>query len=455
MSEVSGFDPFANLTNVELEDVVIKTLFVRPEIGNLVFPHLTKNMMQTPQNGEIVEAVKSFYSTYSRYPTVRELFDLHIKAEDVKSKLKDLGSVKIGNYKEDILYKKIEEFIQLRKTFNLFIKGATAIKTTNNVDAIDYKLIEDLRLASNFTIRSNDGLDINDGMSSFVEYLNRKTAFVPTFSKVLNQYFSGGYSSGAVTVWYGESNIGKSTYLCNDAAFGFSQGYDVLYVTLELNKYEVLKKIMANLTGIPVSQLGLHSEEYFTNALKKISQSNIVILEYEAWTISSFDIQNTINDMITKNGFRPHIVFIDDINSMSSTKKSQEGKGHEDLGYVTKELENLAKYYDIPVVTCSQFNRSGYNTTKHSGVNVGESIKIFQKSANGIAISRDDLMIQRGMYELNIIKNRYGPKNISCYVKGVPDTMKFTDANNDDIAEIRDSSDDEKKLLQSDARSLR
>ena len=88
-------------------------------------------------------------------------------------------------------------------------------------------------------------------------------------------------------------------------------------------------------------------------------------------------------------------------------------------------------------------------------MNVGESIKIFQKSANGIAISRDDLMIQRGMYELNIIKNRCGPKNISCYVKGVPDTMKFTDANNDDIAEIRDSSDDEKRLLQSDARSLR
>ena len=264
----------------------------------------------------------------------------------------------------------------------------------------------------------------------------------------------GGYQSQAVTVWYGESNIGKSTYLCNDAAFAFSQGYDVIYITLELNKFEILKKIMSNLTGIPVSQLGLHDEEYFSRALKQISQSNIVILEYEAWTVSSFDIQNTINDMIVKNGFRPYIAFIDDINSMSSTKKSQEGKGHEDLGYVTKELENLGKYFDIPVVTCSQFNRSGYGTTKHSGVNVGESIKIFQKSANGIAISRDDLMIQRGMYELNIIKNRYGPKNVACYVKGVPDTMKFVDANNDEISEIRENND-EQKLLQSDARSLR
>lgn len=454
MSDVAGFDPFANLTNVELEDIVLKCLFVKPDIGNLVFPHLAKNMMQTPENGEIVEAVRSFYATYSRYPSPRELHDIHIKSEDVKRKLKELGSIKIGNYKEDVLYKKIEEFIQLRKTFNLFIKGATAIKTTNNVDAIDYKLIEDLRLASNFTIRSNDGLDINDGISSFVEYLKRKNGYVPTFSKVLNSYLSGGYAGGMVSVWYGESNIGKSTFLCNDAAFGFSQGYDVLYVTLELNKYEVLKKIMANLTGIPVSQLNLYDEEYFARALRQISQSNIVILEYEAWTVSSFDIQNTINDMIVKNGFRPHIVFVDDINSMSSTKKSQEGKGHEDLGYVTKELENLAKYYDIPVVTCSQFNRSGYNTTKHSGVNVGESIKIFQKSANGIAISRDDLMIQRGMYELNIIKNRCGPKNISCYVKGVPDTMKFVDANNEDISEIKENAD-QKNLLQSDARSLR
>lgn len=454
MSEVTGFDPFANLTNVEIEDIVLKSLFIKPEIGNLVFPHLTKNMMQTPENGEIVEAVRSFYVTFNRYPSPKELHDIHIKAEDVKRKLKDLGAIKVGGYNEDVLYKKIEEFIQLRKTFNLFIKGATSIKTTGGVEAIDYKLIEDLRLASNFTIRSNDGLDVNDGLGSFVEYLNRKTAYVPTFSKVLNQYIGKGYNSQMVTVWYGESNIGKSTFLCNDAAFSFSQGYDVLYVTLELNKFEILKKIMSNLTGIPVSQLGLHDEEYFSRALKQISQSNIVILEYEAWTVSSFDIQNTINDMIVKNGFRPHIVFIDDINSMSSTKKSQEGKGHEDLGYVTKELENLGKYFDIPVVTCSQFNRSGYNTTKHSGVNVGESIKIFQKSANGIAISRDDLMIQRGMYELNIIKNRCGPKNISLYVKGVPDTMKFVDAVEDEIAEIREGND-QQKLLQSDARSLR
>ena len=447
MPETTGFDPFTNLTNVEIEDIVIKTLFVRPDIGDLVFPNLTKNMLQTPQNGEIIEAVQGFFKQYARYPKVKELHDIYIKTEDVKSKLRDLGNVKVGDYKDDILFKKIEEFIQIRKTFNIFIEGATLIKKMGNADGIDHKMLEELKKASNFTIRSNDGLDIKEGIASFVAYLNKQNSFIPTFSQVLNKYFGGGYASQAVTVWYAESNMGKTTFLCNDAAFAFENGYDVLFVTLELNKFEIMKKIFSNLTKTPVDQLGLYDEQHYVDAMKKISKSNIVILEYEAWSVSSFDIQNTINDLITKNGFKPHIVFVDDINSMSSTKKSTEGKGHEDLGYVTKELENLGKYFDIPVVTCSQFNRSGFNNQKPSAVNIGESIKIYQKSANGIAITRDDLMVTKNLYELNIIKNRYGPKNIACCVKGVPDLMKFVDASDGEISNYKDSLNETDKEL--------
>lgn len=438
MPAIDVEDPFKSLTPLDFEDIVIKAIFTKPELGNKIFPKLSRSTMVNEENGKIVEATKKFFSEKGRYPSPKEFYDLYLTDENVKNKFKMLGNVSIRNYDEEFLKEKLQEFVRMRLTFSRLMEASAKIKTTGDVTAIDSKVLEGFAEAVSFAIESKTGISAKKDMTSFVDYLNTPNSFIPTFSPTLNHYMSGGYASKALTVWYGESNMGKTTYLCNDAAFAFSQGYDVLYITLEMDKQEIMKKVIANLLEIPVNTLKGYDATFFENKVREISSSDLRILEWPSFEVNSLDILNAIRDLQVKENFTPHIIFLDYINCMSANKASQGGgKKHEDLGYITKEIENLAKVLNVPVVTCSQFNRNGYGNTKAGAKDVGESIDIYKYSANGIAILRDPTMIANGLYELNIIKNRYGPKDIAFLAKGFADIMKFRDANEDEITNFQ------------------
>lgn len=445
---VDSDDPFKTLTPLDFEDIVIKTLFLKPELGTKIFPKLSKSTMVSEENGKIVESARKFFTEQGRYPSPKEFYDLYLTDENVKTKFRSLGTVSIRNYDEQFLKDKMQEFVRMRLTFSRLMEASAKIRTSGDVTLIDNKTLEGFSEAVSFTIESKTGISAKRDMSSFVEYLNTPNAFIPTFSPTLNHYIGGGYASKALTVWYGESNVGKTTYLCNDAAYAFSQGFDVLYISLEMDKQEIMKKVVANLLEIPVATLKNYDVKFFEDKIRDISTSDLRILEWPSFEVNSLDILNAIRDLQLKDGFKPHIIFLDYINCMSSNKAfANGGQKHESLGYVTKELENIAKVLDVPIVTCSQFNRNGYGNTKAGAKDVGESIDIYKYSANGIAILRDETMIQNGLYELNIIKNRYGPKDIAFLARGFADIMKFRDASDDEIQNFQTNGDSVAEIL--------
>jgi len=447
-------DPFENLNPVEFEDIVIKTLFMKPELGSKVFPKLSAATFVSDENGVIVEQVNKFFKENGRYPLVKEFYDLYLTHENVKLKFKSLyNAIKVSDYKEAYLKQKIQEFVRMRLTYSRLMDASVNLKTRGDVKAIDAKTLEGFADAVSFALESKTGISAKNDMNSFVEYLNKVNSFIPTHSATLNSYIGGGYASKALTVWYGESNMGKTTFLCNDAAFAFSQGFDVLYISLEMDKQEIMKKIVANLLEIPVNSLKKYDEKFFESKIREISTSDLRILEWPSFEVNSLDMLNAINDLYIKEKFKPHIIFLDYINCMSANKNSG-GKKHEDLGFITKELENLSKELDVPIVTCSQFNRNGYGNTKAGAKDVGESIDIFKYSANGIAILRDPALISSGLYELNIIKNRYGPKDISFLSRGFADIMKFRDASDDEVSSFKVSGESTPEQLQREARNF-
>lgn len=440
---VDSEDAFQSLTPLDFEDIVIKALFSKPELGNKVFPKLNRFMVVSEENGKIIELVKKFFGEQGRYPHPKEFYDLYLTDENVKNKFRMLANVSIRNYDDDYLKDKVQEFVRMRLTYSRMMEASARLKTSGDVSVIDNKTIEGFAEAVSFTLESKTGISAQRDMASFVEYLNTPNAFIPTFSPTLNHYIGGGYASKALTVWYGESNMGKTTYLCNDAAYAFSQGYDVMYISLEMDKQEIMKKIVANLLEIPVGTLKNYDAKFFEDKIRDISKSDLRILEWPSFEVNSLDILNAIRDLQVKEGFKPHIIFLDYINCMSANKAAAGGGGkkHEDLGYITKEIENLSKKLDVPVVTCSQFNRNAYGNSKAGAKDVGESIDIYKYSANGIAILRDPTMIATGLYELNIIKNRYGPKDIAFLAKGFADIMKFRDATDGEVKSFQSTGD--------------
>jgi predicted ATP-dependent serine protease len=275
------------------------------------------------------------------------------------------------------------------------------------------------------------GVSVKKDFDSLMSYLQLKIKKVPSPYKTLNSLIDGGHPAKAVSMYFGESNIGKTTFLCNDAAFAISNGFNALYITLEMPDFEIFKKIAANLLEVEVNLLKNCNIMDVKNKINSICTGDLKIIEYPSFEMTAHDLKNILQELDYKEKFKPDIIFIDYVNCMISSKESG-GKRHEDLGYIMKELENVAKAFDLPIISCSQLNRDGYGSLEVSAKNIGESIDIIKYCANGYAIMRDSTMKTKGLFLVKILKNRYGSNDLQFYLKGNMPIMKIRDASRDE-----------------------
>jgi archaellum biogenesis ATPase FlaH len=429
-------DDFEKLDNTTIEDIVIKSCFKRAEIGSKIFPLLSPDLFFDKDTQTVVNGINAYYVEFGRYPRAKELYDLSLPDEGAKQKFASIGKIELSSYSDDILKTRIEEFLRGKLTYKAIKKTAEEWKALN-FNTIN-GAVEEIKEAVNFSINNKVGISIKKDTDSLMDYLHRKMKIVPSAFKALNGLIDGGHPSKAVSMYLGEANMGKTTFLCNDAAFALEHGANVLYVTLEMPDFEIFKKIAANISGIKVNDLKNANTEEIKKAINSKCTGDLRIIEYPSFEMSAQDLKVTLNDLQYKEGFTPDIIFVDYVNCMIATKDSN-GQRYDDLGFIMKELENIAKEFDVPVVSCSQLNRDAYGSLDVSAKNVGESLNIIKYCANAYAIMRDATMRSKGLFLLKIIKNRYGPNDIQFYAKGNMDIMKISDATRTEVDSIQQS----------------
>lgn len=420
-------DDFENMSPNDIEDLVIKACFKKTEIGNKVFPIMIPELF-TDDNQKIVKKIKEFYDEKERYPRTRELFDFYLDGS-AKDRFEEIGKINLSHYSDDFLTKQIENYLRGKLTL-LAMQRTFGNWKTNDFHSIN-QAVEEIKKAVNFTIDTKMGVSVKKDFDSLMSYLQLKIKKVPSPYKTLNALIDGGHPAKAVSMYFGESNIGKTTFLCNDAAFAISNGFNALYITLEMPDFEIFKKIAANILEIEVNQLKNCNILDVKNKINSLCTGDLKIIEYPSFEMTAHDLRNILQELDYKEKFKPDIIFIDYVNCMISAKDSG-GKRHEDLGYIMKELENVAKHFDVPIVSCSQLNRDGYGTLEVSAKNIGESIDIIKYCANGYAIMRDTTMKTKGLFLVKILKNRYGANDLQFYLKGNMAIMKIRDASRDE-----------------------
>ena len=100
-------------------------------------------------------------------------------------------------------------------------------------------VVDEIKKAVNFSINSKVGVSVKKDFDSLMSYLQQSLKVVPSPYSALNGLIDGGHPAKAVSMYFGEANMGKTTFLCNDAAFALANGYNTLYVTLEMPDFEI------------------------------------------------------------------------------------------------------------------------------------------------------------------------------------------------------------------------
>ena len=257
---------------------------------------------------------------------------------------------------------------------------------------------------------------------------------VPTGWKFLDDRIEGGLFPKTLTCILGQVNVGKSIFLGNIATNMVLRHKNTLLISLEMSEFMYSKRVSAQLTQIPHSDLKIYANELRENVLQ-IGQgldSKLVVKEYPPKSVTVRQIDAYITKLSHK-GFKPDVIVIDYVNLIKPMTKGL--NTYEGIKEIAEMLRAMAFKYNIPIVTASQLKRDAFNTSNPGMEGVSESIALAATCDIMCSIWQEAEDKELGIINMGIIKNRFGPNFGSAAFKIKYETLTLSETDKDHFAE--------------------
>lgn len=290
----------------------------------------------------------------------------------------------------------------------------------------DYESLSELRNfaeseMTNIDIKNNrGGLEhVSQGLAGVmmdIENRSRKKAItgIPTGYPLLTTWLAG-YQRGDLIILAGRPSMGKTTFAiqeCKDAAI--KCGMKTAFFSLEMTRRLLIEKLLVNegmisAQNLRVGKLSPEEWDRIAYAAAKLMQAGVYI--DDTTNLSTMDIAQRCRRMKAKDGL--DMVFIDYLGFIKPHKKGE--KRYIEIGYISKELKNMAKELNIPVMLLCQLSRDceSRNDKRPMLSDLRESGDLEQDADVVMFLYRDEYYNKRsdkkGMAELILSKQRNGP----------------------------------------------
>lgn len=179
---------------------------------------------------------------------------------------------------------------------------------------------------------------------------------VPTPWPTLNNVFNGGWERKTLSTIIAPTGAGKTHFLCNVSAGAVEMGYNVCYISLEIQDFKIGLRHDAYFSGIPLSNVPLHTDDV-KKSIDAKAKGRLYIKEFATKSASVSTIRHYLNRLKSINDFTPDVLVLDYADLLRSSKSYKE-KRH-DLETTYEELRGLAQEMNLVLVTADQSNRGG------------------------------------------------------------------------------------------------
>lgn len=283
----------------------------------------------------------------------------------------------------------------------------------------------------------------NYALQSFIDGIaeNANTEFIPTGFNNLDQALDGGLYEGLYIIG-AISSLGKTTLILQVADQIAQQGHDVLIISLEMSKFELIAKSISRETFIECLNSGEDPKNAKTNrgittgaryanyTSKETSIIQKAMAAYGDYAGHIFIYEGVgdigadqIREKITKHkeltGKAP-VVIVDYLQILAPANDKATDKQNTDKSVT--ELKRISRDYKTPVIAISALNRQSYKdkvtmeSFKESGAIEYSSDILLGLQLQGIGENSFDLDKAKQKtpreIELAILKNRNGQSNI-------------------------------------------
>lgn len=404
--------------SLPIETEILNGLVFDREFAKAALPHLKDEYFTDDGMRTIVQLAKNYIVKYNGQPTIDALaIDLQavkdINQDQFETSKNILAELKAPEVSYQWLIDRAEGFCQDRALY-LGIMQAIQIVDGNEKakSGISKGAIPDiLQKALGVNFDRSIGHDYLDNANDRYQYYHNKESLIPFDLEMLNRITGGGLAKKTLTVWTGAPNAGKTLVLCHCAAANMRLGYKVLYITMEMAEERIAQRIDANLLRVPINDLKALSKADFIERVehqRKRTLGDIVVKEFPTGNGNVNHFKHLLSELAQKKDFVPDITYVDYMNICSSARYagSKEVNSYSSVKSIAEELRGMAVEFNMPVVTATQFNRTGSDSSDPSMTDTSDSFGTPMTADLQLAIITNPDLDSQGKLMFKQLKNR-------------------------------------------------
>jgi KaiC/GvpD/RAD55 family RecA-like ATPase len=429
---------FQGFDTDKIENYIVKNLLIDDQYSRYFVSKLSSKIFSAKYQS-ILKGYLWYYKKYNKIPPVNILVDKIIPAvcksnEAESDKCKDvitgLERIEFDNKSaHEWIYDETKKFIKTRTIINAMVQCFDHIEKQDHESVVT--IMED---AFKLDFDDSFGHDYFDDMEirQSKETDNRTISTgIPTLDRLLG----GGYRKKTFFVWAGPSGSGKTAFLNDGAVSVALEGYNVLYLSLELSEDYIAARADANFAEVSMDQINVNNKIAIEKAIKKRDSykkngkklGKLIYKEYPPNAICAMDIEALIKSFETKRGLKFDFVVVDYLKLVKPNGRAFADNTYGRIGTVCEELRGIASKYNICLLTAAQTGRQSYNSASIGVEDVSDSLGIVQAADAIVTIQQTKDMKEDGLVLLNIGKSRFTKSESTLMVKFDSNYMRIID----------------------------
>ena len=272
---------------------------------------------------------------------------------------------------------------------------------------------QSLALSVDSTKSRSETVDLNTALGAFLGELDdrhhKKTngginTGMPDYERLIK-----GLKKGHVHVIAGRPGTGKTAFALNIIKNVVLDNNPVLMFSLEMPTMELIQRMISNTGGVALDslddgQLEAHEWDKLSASITKLRDKPFTTCDIHGLTINRIRAVARFQKKVNKT----KLIVIDYI-GLIRTPNAKGANRNQELGEVSRQIKEMAKELEVPVILLAQLNRSiesrGDKTPTLSDLRDSGEIEQDCDSATFLYRKRTE---ENGITEVTVAKNRHG-----------------------------------------------
>lgn len=412
---------------MDFEKLLIKNL-LNPDIFSKVFHLLEPKYFGTDESKGVFKLVKKYHDEYREVPG---LMDIVAMIKDVPNsdsrknlanfikEIKDIEQTDNPSFFADETVKWIKDALY----FEALMVGSDGLQKKDDNLKLKAQAILDKR--SKITIDNDLGTAFAD-IDKMLAYFSTRNVGILSQHKELNKRLGVGFLPGTLSVICAAQGVGKSLMLC-DLISGFIQNNkNILLVSLEMSEYEMVKRIYANVFNLDVNHFAdlsktkgelaeipdpvtvdkIRTKYSGVEVSGKLGQ--LYVKEYPAGSFSALMLEELVKKYQEQKGIKFDLIMVDYLGISKSDRVPANVGLYSYIKAIGEEFRATAVKLQVPIISCSQLNRSAINQTDSvDNANLADSIATAMTADFILFLLSNEEMKEKSQIIMKVTKNRF------------------------------------------------